>query len=194
MKRIGLLGGTFDPPHLGHLLIAEEVRLALGLEEIWFIPSNVPPHKQTLTRTNDRVQMVERAIADHPNFKMHTIELTRTGKSYTVDTMKSLQEMYPETRFSFIIGADMVEYLPKWHDIETLIETVQFVGVQRTGYSVETDLPVEIIDIPLFDVSSTMIRERISSGVKVRYYLPEAVNGYIEEHELYGPRNTLTKN
>lgn len=194
MKRTGLLGGTFDPPHLGHLLIAEEVRLALGLEEIWFIPSNVPPHKQTLTRTNDRVQMVERAIADHPNFKMHTIELTRTGKSYTVDTMKSLQEMYPETRFSFIIGADMVEYLPKWHDIETLIETVQFVGVQRTGYSVETDLPVEIIDIPLFDVSSTMIRERISSGVKVRYYLPEAVNGYIEEHELYGPRNTLTKN
>ena len=193
MKRIGLLGGTFDPPHLGHLLIAEEVRLALGLEEIWFIPSNVPPHKQTLTRTNDRVQMVERAIEDHPNFKMHTIELTRTGKSYTVDTMKSLQEMYPETRFSFIIGADMVEYLPKWHDIKTLIETVQFVGVQRTGYSVETDLPVEIIDIPLFDVSSTMIRQRIASGVKVRYYLPDAVNSYIEEHELYGRRNTLTK-
>src|SRR5699024_3722169 len=122
MRRIGILGGTFDPPHIGHLIIAEEVRAAQNLDEVWFIPSYEPPHKhRAFVDSADRVEMVKRAIAGNPYFSINTIEVNRLGKSYTFDTMKLLKEENPDASFYFIIGADMVEYLPHWKYIDKLI-------------------------------------------------------------------------
>jgi len=189
MRRIGILGGTFDPPHLGHLLIAEEVRIALELEEIWFIPTYVPPHKQeATTEVPERINMVKQAIHGNDAFKINTIEVDRLGKSYTVDTMRILKEEYPETEFFFIIGADMVEYLPHWHQIDQLIEIVSFVGVKRSGYQMHTAYPIIEVEIPMFDISSTFIRNRLMADTSVTYLIPDSVYSYIKEKRLYENR------
>ena len=137
MTKIGILGGTFDPPHYGHLLIANEVLSELNLDEIWFMPNQEPPHKQKSesVENSDRLRMLELAIMENPAFKIEKLELERFGPSYTVDTMKILNERFPDHQFFFIIGADMIEYLPKWHKIDELIKLVQFVGVERPTYS-----------------------------------------------------------
>ena len=188
MKKVGILGGTFDPPHYGHLLIANEVLSALELDEIWFMPNHEPPHKKKPDSVKDeeRLRMLELAITGNTNFSVQPIELKRTGPSYTVDTMKILNENYPEYQFFFIIGADMIEYLPKWHDIDILVNLVQFVGVERPSYNHQTDYPVLYIDVPSIDVSSSMIRDRVKRGKSVRYLLPDSVIDYIEEKQLYG--------
>ncbi|WLR49914.1 nicotinate-nucleotide adenylyltransferase [Bacillus tianshenii] len=187
MKRVGIIGGTFDPPHNGHLLIAEEVRSALSLEQIWFMPSNVPPHKERkVTDSMHRIEMVRRAIGENQHFAMQLIEFERDGRSYTIDTLKLLKQQHPDTEFFFIIGADMVEYLPKWHRIDELMEIVQFVGVKRPGYQFQTDYPVQYVDVPQFDVSSTSLRERFEKGRNTVYLLPDIVKNYIEENQLYG--------
>lgn len=189
MRKIGILGGTFDPPHLGHLLIAEEVRIAQGLEEIWFIPTYTPPHKnETRTNAKDRIQMIDLAIASNPYFKLNTIEIERSGKSYTIDTMLELTKRYPENKFYFIIGADMVEYLPHWHRIDELVEIVQFIGVKRSGYKLQTTYPVTEVDIPLIDISSSMLRERLRNNKSVRYLIQANVYQYIREMGLYEKR------
>src|SRR5690625_2565031 len=165
MRRIGILGGTFDPPHLGHLLIAEEVRIALELEEVWFIPTYVPPHKQEATTgVDERINMVQQSIQSNESFKVNTIEVERLGKSYTFDTMSILKEEHPDTAFFFIIGADMVEYLPHWNQIDQLMDLVTFVGVKRSGYQLNTDYPVVEVDIPMVDISSTFIRKRLAGN------------------------------
>lgn len=191
MRRIGILGGTFDPPHLGHLIIAEEVRLALGLEEIWFIPSQEPPHKNNaFTSAVTRVEMVQKAIEGNSYFKLNTIEVDRLGRSYTSDTLKLLKNEHPDDSFYFIIGADMVEYLPKWYNINELLEMVSFIGVKRIGSELETPYPIKMVDIPYMEISSTMIRERICKSSSVKYYLPEAVIRYIKEKRLYEERRS----
>lgn len=191
MRRIGILGGTFDPPHLGHLIIAEEVRLALGLEEIWFIPSQEPPHKNNaFTSAVTRVEMVQKAIEGNSYFKLNTIEVDRLGRSYTSDTLKLLKNEHPDDSFYFIIGADMVEYLPKWYNINELLEMVSFVGVKRIGSELETPYSIKMVDIPYMEISSTMIRERICKSSSVKYYLPEAVIRYIKEKRLYEERRS----
>jgi nicotinate-nucleotide adenylyltransferase len=185
-RRIGILGGTFDPPHLGHLLIAEEVRMNLDLEEIWFIPSHTPPHKRVAnTSTADRVLMLECAIKDNPYFKINTIEIERLGKSYTVDTMESLCTTNEDVEFYFIIGADMVEYLPHWQRINELLQLVNFVGVNRANYTLDTSYPVIEVNIPMFDISSSMIRNRLISRISVKYLIPDAVDYVIKERQLY---------
>jgi len=186
-RKIGMLGGTFDPPHNGHLLIAEQAREQLGLEEVWFVLSNIPPHKQKTSTTNaDRLAMLTAATAGNPHFSVCTIELERSGPSYTIDTVLQLTGEYPGNEFYFIIGGDMVEYLPNWHRAEELVKLIRFAGVRRSGYSVKTPYPVELVDIPMFDVSSSLIRRNIKLGRSVRYLLPEAVLNYIEEKQLYG--------
>lgn len=188
MKKIGILGGTFDPPHYGHLLIANEVLNALGLDEVWLMPNREPPHKQKsqAVSNEDRLRMLELAIQDHPDFKIQPIELEREGKSYTFDTMTLLKEQFPDHQFFFIIGADMIEYLPKWHRIDELVRLVRFVGVERPNYSHQTDYPVQYVDVPAFDVSSSMIRDRLRKGKTVRYLIADSVLRYIEEKHLYG--------
>ncbi|WP_066064021.1 nicotinate-nucleotide adenylyltransferase [Neobacillus soli] len=188
MKKVGILGGTFDPPHYGHLLIANEVLSALQLDEIWFMPNHEPPHKKKseYIKNEDRLQMLEHAIQGNEAFKIETIELHRQGPSYTVDTMKMINAEYSGHQFFFIIGADMIEYLPKWHEIDELVNLVQFVGVDRPNYSHQTEYPVLYVEVPALDVSSSMIRERMKTGKTVRYLLPDPVIQFIEERHLYG--------
>jgi nicotinate-nucleotide adenylyltransferase len=188
MKKIGILGGTFDPPHHGHLLIANEVLSALELDEIWFMPNQEPPHKQkSKSITNeDRLEMLKLAIEGNHQFRVTTVELERQGTSFTVDTMKILNETYKDFQFFFIIGADMIEYLPKWYKINELVELVQFVGVERPEYSHDTSFPIIYVDVPAMEVSSSIIRERLKNGRTVRYLLPDLVIHYIEEKHLYG--------
>ncbi|WP_226667320.1 nicotinate-nucleotide adenylyltransferase [Metabacillus litoralis] len=189
-KKIGILGGTFDPPHFGHLLIANEILHNLHLAEVWFIPNQIPPHKQSnhFTESKHRLNMLKLAIKDNKKFKINTIELEREGPSYTYDTIHLLREQFPSYSFHFIIGADMIEYLPKWYKIDEMIKFVSFIGVKRHGYRTESNYPVTEIEIPLFDVSSTMLRDRLNNNESTAYLLPEDVKRYIEGNHLYGTR------
>lgn len=183
MRRIGILGGAFDPPHIGHLIIANEVRISLKLDEVWFIPSNVPPHKHpTKFAATDRVKMVELAIENEPTFRVNTIEMERKGKSFTIDTMQTLRKNYPHDEFYFIIGADMVEYLPKWYQIDELTKLVTFVGVERPGFTLHKS-PYHFIhvEVPFMDISSTFIRNRLEKREPITYFVPDAVAAYIKE-------------
>lgn len=186
MRKIGILGGTFDPPHYGHLLIAEEVRLALELDEVWFIPTYQPPHKEnTRSSVGDRIAMLNIATEPYEDFKVNLIEIEREGKSYTYDTMRELTERFPNDQFYFIIGADMVETLSSWYKIDSLLELVTFVVTNRHGYNLSTSYPVLKVEIPMFDVSSTLIRKRIKQRQTVRFLLPDSVYAYIKEKRLY---------
>ncbi|MCD7033024.1 nicotinate-nucleotide adenylyltransferase [Metabacillus sp. GX 13764] len=188
MKKIGLFGGTFDPPHYGHLLMANEVKAALSLDEIWFIPNRIPPHKQDEEHSGShhRMNMLKLAIEGHQEFHTEKIELERQGPSFTYDTMVLLKERHPDKKFYFIIGADMIEYLPNWHMIDELVSILQFVGVKRHGYKTKSPYPIIEVEAPQFEVSSTMLRERFASGYPTDYLLPEKVKTYIEEKHLYG--------
>lgn len=187
MKKIGLLGGTFDPPHIGHMIIANEVYDALGLDEVWFIPTNEPPHKEKATSSaTNRLEMLQLAVERNDDFFVHDIEVKRTGKSYSIDTIKQLKAEHEDVQFYFIIGADNIEYLPRWYKIDELMELVQFVGVKRTAFTTETNYPVTLIDVPFIDVSSSFIRKRIQEGRTVGYWVEENVYAYIKEHQLYG--------
>ncbi|MFD1412890.1 nicotinate-nucleotide adenylyltransferase [Oceanobacillus jeddahense] len=190
MKKIGILGGTFNPPHIGHLWIAEEVRVRKQLDEIWFIPTRTPPHKKTsVLDASHRLGMLKLAVKGNPYFQVNALELERDGKSYTYDTIKELTMNYPEVDFSFIIGGDMVEYLPKWYLVEELMEMVHFIGVTRPGYTLETPYPVDRLEIHPLDISSTFIRNRLKEGELVRYLLPDDVMNYIKENQIYGYRD-----
>lgn len=186
--RIGIIGGTFNPPHFGHLLIANEALHAAGLDEVWFMPNQAPPHKASkdLVSHEDRLNMLKLAVKDHAKFKIETIELERPGPSYTFETMKQLTALFPKLQFYFIIGADMIEYLPKWYKIDELLELVTFIGVNRPTYRRESPYPLVHIDIPEFKVSSSLIRKRLKEGSSVRYLLPDSVIDYIKEKQLYG--------
>ena len=186
-KQVGILGGTFNPVHLAHLVMADQAGKNLGLDEVYLMPSYQPPHvdeKKTIDASH-RLKMLELAIADNPFLKIETIELTRKGKSYTYDTMKALTQNNLETDYYFIIGGDMVEYLPKWYKIDELVTMVNFVGIQRTGYTTETPYPVIWVDVPEIDISSTKIRQKIQQGCSVRYLVPDKVIDYIQKEGLY---------
>ena len=186
-KQVGILGGNFNPVHYTHLVMGEEVGQALGLDKVYFMPEYLPPHvdeKKTIPAAH-RLAMLQLAIADNPRFAIEDIELKRKGKSYTFDTMKELTEKNPDTSYYFIIGGDMVQYLLKWHRIDELMELVTFVGVRRPSYPVETPYPIIWIDVPLMDISSTIIRKKVQQGCSIRYLLPENVLNYIQEKGLY---------
>lgn len=186
MKKIGILGGTFDPPHIGHMIIADDCYDALDLDEVWFIPSQIPPHKEKANvASEDRLAMVKQAIQERPYFKVKEFELNRVGPSYTIDTMKYINEQFPDVTFYFIIGADMVEYLPHWQAIDELVKLVQFVGVKRPGHSLDTVYPVQFVDSLEMDVSSSLIRSRIKEQRPSEFLMPPAVYQYIKEHKLY---------
>ncbi|MGY3724586.1 nicotinate-nucleotide adenylyltransferase [Granulicatella balaenopterae] len=186
-ERVGILGGSFNPVHIGHLIMAEQAKSQLGLDKVLLMPSNQPPHIDT-KKTIDaelRVAMLERAIAGNEGFGLELIELERLGKSYTFDTMQLLVERYPNKEFYFIIGGDMVEYLPKWYRIDELLDLITFVAVKRVGYQVESSYPVEWIDSPMIDISSTMIRNSIKDKQSIRYLVPTSVEEFILERGLY---------
>lgn len=186
-KQVGILGGNFNPVHNQHLLIADHVGTALNLEKVYLMPEYLPPHvdeKDTI-EAEHRLNMLKLAIADNPLFDIEQAELQRKGKSYTYDTMKALIAQNPDTDYYFIIGGDMVEYLPKWYKIDELVEMVQFVGVKRPGYTIDTPYPIIWLDAPMMDLSSSLIRKKIAQGCSIRYLVPEAVRNYILEKGLY---------
>lgn len=185
--QVGIMGGTFNPPHIGHLVMAEQVRSQLGLDKVLFMPDANPPHvdeKKTLLAKH-RVAMVERAIANNPHFELDLMEIERGGVSYTYDTIVALKQQHPEIDYYFIIGGDMVDYLPTWHRIDDLVQLVQFVGVKRTGYKQQTPYPVLWVDAPVIDISSTQIRNKLQQGCSVRYLIPDLVFDYIQKEGLY---------
>lgn len=186
-RQVGILGGTFNPPHLGHLIMADQVSQQLDLEKVLFMPDNLPPHvdeKKTISG-DIRKAMVQRAIMDNPKFELEAIELQRGGISYTYDTIKALKQRHPDTDYYFIVGGDMVAYLPKWHEIDALMKLVRFVGVRRRNYSVHSDYPIIWVDSPLIDISSSAIRQRIKCQQSIHYLVPESVESYIYEKGLY---------
>lgn len=192
--KVGIMGGTFDPIHQGHLLAAERAREEAGLDEVWFMPSSTPPHKPNAPKASaeQRLAMVEAAIAGNPFFRAEPCEIRRGGTSYTVDTVRELKAAYPGHEFYYIIGADMVQYLPHWVRIEELARMITFIGLTRPGYSTDVSglheairdkvLPVTM---PQVDISSTLIRNMRSCGQSVRYLVPETVVSYIEGNRLY---------
>ena len=182
-KQVGLLGGNFNPVHLAHLVMADQVQNQLGLDKVYLMPTYLPPHvdeKKTIS-SEHRLAMLELAVADNPCLDIEPIELIRKGKSYTYDTMKALKEANPDTDYYFIIGGDMVEYLPKWHRIDDLLHLVQFVGIRRPNYPTESTYPIIWVDVPQMAISSTLIRQKVKSGCSIRYLLPENVINYIQE-------------
>lgn len=186
-RKIGILGGTFNPPHIGHLIIADQVKDQLDLEKILFIPSAIPPHqieKGTISAEH-RIAMLERTIGDNGSFEIDEIEINRGGKSYTYDTIKELKEKNPEVEFYFIIGADMVEDLPNWYKIDELIKMVQFVAVNRPNYDSKTPYPVIVVDVPDIDISSSLIRQKVKDDCSINYLVTSETKEYIESEGLY---------
>ncbi|MBA4547792.1 nicotinate-nucleotide adenylyltransferase [Thermoactinomyces intermedius] len=192
--KVGIFGGTFDPVHFGHLLLAEQAREAASLHEIWFIPAGEPPHKQgkPLTPAEERKKMVELAVEGHPQFKVNPIELLRSGPSYTVDTIMELRKQNPHVEFFLLVGADMVKNLPKWYKIKEIIQNVHVIGLGRPG--VDHDALPEFIEERLMwipdavetNISSSIIRKRLMLNRSVRYLVPDSVYKYIKEQGLYG--------
>lgn len=186
-KQIGILGGNFNPVHNAHLVVADQVRQQLCLDKVLLMPEYAPPHldkKETIDEKH-RLRMLELAIEGVEGLDIETIELERKGISYTYDTMKLLIEENPDVDYYFIIGADMVDYLPKWYKIDELIKMVQFVGVQRPKYKAGTSYPVIWVDVPMMDISSSLIRHRFETGCRPNFLTPPAVIDYIEKEGLY---------
>lgn len=188
------MGGTFDPIHIGHLIAAESVRTSVQLDEVWFMPAFVPPHKSNAPEAapEERLEMVRLAVEDNAFFHPFDYELRKGGVSYSIETMMDLRAQYPEHHFFYIIGGDMVQYLPKWVRIEEMVHLVQFIGLRRPGYTVDlSELPASIAEavtmteMPMIDISSTYIRNRRHTGLSIRYCVPQAVEAYIRERKLY---------
>ncbi len=199
--RIGLFGGTFDPPHLGHLILASEAQTQLGLNRLLWILTPEPPHKldQAITPVEDRLAMVQLAIADNPAFELSRIELDRPGPHYTLDTIQLVAAQNPGADIVPIIGGDSLRDLPKWHEPQKLVYACHWIGVMRRPYDrsnldeLESQLPgirskVHYVDAPLLEIASREIRNRIAEGKSVRYYLPANVFDYISQHHLYQER------
>ncbi|MED3661497.1 nicotinate-nucleotide adenylyltransferase [Ureibacillus sp. FSL K6-8385] len=190
MKKVGILGGTFNPPHIGHLIMANEVYHALKLDEVRFMPNAIAPHK-TMPKDStaeNRLRMVELLVKPFKEFTVETIELERGGVSYTYDTMVALKEREPDTEFYFIIGGDMIDTLHTWHKIDELLELVKFVGIRRPGTKSQTSYDIIMVEAPEIALSSTLIRKRFATGGTLRFLLPPEVEAYIRKEGLYGAK------
>jgi nicotinate-nucleotide adenylyltransferase len=200
-ERIGILGGTFDPIHYAHLAIAEQAREELSLFSVLFIPAALPVHKPpaTVTPAQDRVAMVELAIADNPCFALSRAEIDRAGPSYSVDTLEQLAADRPESRYVFIMSAEAAQALPGWRSPRRLLELAEVAVVPRLGYALPSrdwlagQFPGQssrfiFVDTPALGHSASDIRGRVRSGRSIRYLVPAAVEDYIVQHGLYRAR------
>ena len=194
---IGVLGGTFDPIHIGHLVVAEEARIRLGFREVLFVPAGQPWRKidRNVTLAVHRVEMVHRAIADNPYFKLCTLEVERPGPSYTVDTLTMLRkQLGNEASLFFILGRDTLAELPLWKEPNKLVQLCRLVVAPRLGSKdlkhLETAIPglldqVIQLDMPVIGISSAKIRQRIAQGLTIRYWVAAEVEKYITEQKIY---------
>ena len=189
MKRIGILGGTFNPIHLGHLAVAQAAVESLYLDRVVFIPSYLPPHKteRNLASAVDRYAMVKLAVKNNPFFEACDIEIKREGKSYSIDTVNILRAKYSAlTKFFFIVGADSLATLPSWQRINDILKIVTFAVVNRPSCNkIISPISVRTIVMPERDVSSSDIRRRVLRGESIQYLVPDEVRRYIEKNQLY---------
>lgn len=195
--RIGIIGGTFDPVHIGHLIIAEEAWYRLGLARVIFVPASVPPHKpdEPVSEREHRYRMTVLATEDNPAFEVSRMEFERPGPSYTVDTLAELKRLHGEdTELFFIMGADSVLEITTWHRPDEIVRLCTVVAAARPGYDLaraERSLPheflerIDFLEVPDIDISSTELRERVMAGVPIRYLIPPSVEKYIYENRLY---------
>lgn len=195
-SRIGIMGGTFDPIHFGHLVIAEISRAEFGLERVIWVPAGDPPHKteDPVTPAEHRYAMTVLATATHPQFEVTRMELERSGRSYTLDTIRDFQQRLPGTELFFITGADAILEILTWYRHEELIQACHFIAATRPGYDLgrlRAVLPADYlphihpIATPGVDISSTDVRTRVRAGKPIRYLTPEPVEAYIAKHRLY---------
>ena len=195
--RIGVFGGTFDPIHMGHLIVAEDARAALELDKVLFIPAGQPWFKsyRQITDAHHRLAMVRLAVEGNPSFDVTDIEITRTGPSYTVDTLAELREQHPDAEFIVILGVDALREIDRWHQPRKLFELASVVGMARPGTAINLSVlheaipgsssRIRLLDSALMDISGTDIRRRVADVRSIRYRVPAAVERYIRENGLY---------
>jgi nicotinate-nucleotide adenylyltransferase len=191
-RKIGILGGTFDPIHLGHLVLAEQVKEKLQLDQVIFMPSASPPHKtkRKLSSAKDRFQMTKLALENNPTFLVSDIELNRGGLSYTVDTLKQLKKQYPDSEIYFLTGSDVLNEIQTWKDPEQIYKLVKVVIAIRPcfdSFDSKNHFAKKSIIVPItgIDISSTQIRERVKKKQSIKYLVPAKVEEYIKKKKLY---------
>jgi nicotinate-nucleotide adenylyltransferase len=190
-RRVGLLGGTFDPPHLGHLVVAECARVELGLDEVRLLVAGDPWMKEgTVSPVDERVAMARAAVSDDAHLSVDTRETHRVGPTYTADTLAELRDAEPDTAWYFVLGEDAAAELYRWERIEEAFAQATFVIVTRPGHlaphTEELPGPVEHLQIPQLEVSSTELRDRFRTGRATRYLVPVPVDRYVRSRGLYG--------
>jgi nicotinate-nucleotide adenylyltransferase len=201
IRSAGILGGTFDPPHIGHLILAECACDALGLDQVLFAPAAEPPHKHHLpiTPVEHRVAMVSAAIANNPRFVLSDVDMQRPGPHYTADTLSLLHEAMPDTDLYFVMGGDSLHDIDSWHKPQVIIDHARLAVMRRPGAVIdlsglESRLPgiskrVVFVDAPIIGISATNLRERLQAGHSIRYQVPDGVEQYINTHKLYRDSN-----
>jgi nicotinate-nucleotide adenylyltransferase len=194
---IGIFGGTFDPPHIGHLIIADQTLAQLRLDAVWFMPVGQPTHKDHnhISAARHRVAMTQLAIEDHPGFRLSLIDVDRPAPHYSVTAIELLEQLHPQHDWCFIMGADSLEDLPHWHQPQRLIALATLAVAGRPGArpdlaELEQDVPgvsqrVRWVNAPLLDISSTELRKLAREHTSMRYLAPDAVESYIRRHRLY---------
>jgi len=184
LKKIGIFGGTFDPIHHGHLILAREALEMLELEAVIFIPAAASPHKldKVLATGDLRIEMLKAAIENEPRFELDSMELQRPPPSYTIDTVEALKATKSDAEFYYLVGEDNVDRLPTWHRFVELSKMVQFVVLARSGLKCEHPYPTIRRHL---DISATKIRNRVATGRSIRYLVPSAVERIIRDHHLY---------
>ncbi|RCW45047.1 nicotinate-nucleotide adenylyltransferase [Halopolyspora algeriensis] len=192
-RRIGVMGGTFDPIHHGHLVAASEVQAQFGMEQILFVPTGQPWQKghEYVSSAEDRYLMTVVATASNPRFSVSRVDVDRGGPTYTIDTLSDLHTQYPDADLYFITGADALEQILSWHRVDELFGLAHFIGVTRPGYPLDDrHLPqgsVSLVEIPAMAISSTGCRERVAAGLPVWYLVPDGIVQYITKRGLYRP-------
>lgn len=189
-RRVGLLGGTFDPIHLGHLVVGEWVRDRLGLDELRLLVAGDPWMKDSESDAHHRVAMARAAVADHDAISVDDRETRRDGPTYTADTLAMLHDEEPGTDFHFLLGADAAAHLPDWHGVEEALGLATFVVIGRPRSERPTHALMDgttWVEAPLVDISSTAIRADVAAGHSIRYRVPDTVRAYVADHDLYRP-------
>lgn len=196
-ERIGVFGGTFDPIHYGHLIAASELRYALSVDRVLFVPASRPPHKQSRVTGSDehRLSMLRLAIAGEPDFQLSMVEYERSGLSYTVDTLTALQREYPDAELFLFLGEDALRDLPTWHQPEGIVSLARLGIATRPRSHLDLDvlehaLPgvrgrIELVPTPSIGISATDLRSRVAGGRPIRYQTPDVVIEYIRDHGIY---------
>ena len=191
-EKIGILGGTFDPPHLGHLVLAQEISEKLRLNRVIFIPSAVPPHKTAdeVSLAEYRLEMIKLAIKENKFFFISDIELKRKGPSYTIDTIRELKKVYAKAELFLLIGSDMLEEMLSWREPQEIYRSIKVVIGLRPGFNKidphnQFAKDSQIVEITSLDISSTLIRNKIKKGESIKYLVPPKVEDYIRDKKLY---------